>query len=128
MAMMKRVATGYPNGIISWEDEIYSMLYNGYIYELEFMPDGVNKLWKNMEFARFCRESGKDRDAQTIYASILEEAVRGNAIISGCEDVAECAYQELASVSSFTEDDYAFESSSGILVLYRTLFEKSTEK
>lgn len=90
--------------------------------EISEIPEGLELIQKCLKLALFCSEISRDRDALFYYRKALIITIKDNKIIDDYKELAQEAYNGLASLS-FSDDEYVWESTSNTLEGYQQLFD-----
>lgn len=116
-----------PKGDLRLTQDAFNEICSETLCEIDFMPDGDEKLRMYLIFADFCNEAFMDREARNYYEMVLEETVLDGVVIEEYRELAEYAYQRYAGLT-FSDDDYVWETVSQKIEDYRPLFEKKRNK
>lgn len=123
MYIKRHIAKCHPNGHMQMDSDLFEMTTWEIIDEIESIRDIPLKLKKYVEFADLCRECSMDSKACTYYSVVLEHAIPDGKPIPELWELAQRAYNGLASLT-WCDDELAWERSSGILEKYQEQFEK----
>lgn len=124
---LQQMAICSPKGDLRLTQDAFNEICSETLCEIDFMPDGDEKLRMYLIFADFCNEAFMDREARNYYEMVLEETVLDGVVIEEYRELAEYAYQRYAGLT-FSDDDYVWETVSQKIEDYRPLFEKKRNK
>lgn len=120
------VATCRPKGNLSMASDVFDAATLELQWDVDYMPEGRDKLLAQLHFADYCIENGVFDKALDYYSSVLEKTISNNAINLKYYSLADKAYQGVISCNSCS-DECIWEMSSEILAGYRHLFQKEDE-
>lgn len=127
MGFLQYMASCSPKGELRLAQDAFNEICWMTLCELDFIPDGVERIRVYLSLANFCNEVFMDREARDYYEVVLEETIRDGVVIEEYRELAEYAYQRYVGLVS-SDDDYVWETVSQRIEQYRALFEKSPQK
>ena len=123
MGFLQYMASCSPKGELRLAQDAFNEIYWMTLCELDFIPDGVERIRVYLSLANFCNEVFMDREARDYYEVVLEETIRDGVVIEEYRELAEYAYQRYVGLVS-SDDDYVWETVSQRIEQYRHLFEE----
>lgn len=117
-----KVANCDKDGRLSITADAFNEMAAVQLMEISRMPEGFQKACMYFNFAKSCADMARDDDASYYYGLVLRQCMADGRVKEGYEQLAEEAYQGLASLT-YSDDERAWERSSAILEEYRSLFE-----
>lgn len=128
MTIQQKVAHCTPEGNLQLiSNDVFDEICWEFQYEIFSIPQGLERLQKQLNFANFCLQINKNKEAFCYYHHILQETIKNGAIIDGYELIALEVYKILASFS-FSDDEYIWESSLTVIDCYGDLFKDTDDK